>query len=102
MPEGVFEPIVMFLRLTNLLVAFQAIMNNFLRDMIETGDIAVLIDDVMAGTVTEEGHNEIMEKVLRRIAKNNLFVKSEKYVWKVRKVRFLGVVIGPDEVKMEK
>jgi len=102
MLEGVFEPIVMFLRLTNLLVAFQAIMNNFLRDMIEIGDIAVLIDDVMAGTVTEEGYNEIMEKVLMRIAKNNLFVKSEKYVWKVRKVRFLGVVIGPDEVKMEK
>ena len=33
---------------------------------------------------------------------NNLFVKSEKYVWKVREVGFLGVVIGSDRVKMEK
>jgi len=30
------------------------------------------------------------------------FVKSEKCVWKVRKVRFLGVVVGPDRVKIEK
>ena len=39
---------------------------------------------------------------MRRIAKNNLFVKIEKYVQKVRKVGFLGVVIGLDGVKIKK
>jgi len=29
---------------------------------------------------TEEGHNDIMEEVLRRIVENNLFVKPEKYI----------------------
>jgi len=43
-----------------------------------------------------------MEEVLRRIVENDLFVKPEKYVWKVREVGFLGVVIGPDKVKIEK
>ena len=54
--------------------------NNLLRDIIEVGDIAVFIDNVMVGTETEEGHNEIVKEVLRRIAKNDLFVKLEKYV----------------------
>jgi len=33
---------------------------------------------------------------LKRIAEDNLFVKLEKYVWNVRKIEFLEVMIGPD------
>jgi len=43
-----------------------------------------------------------VEKVLRRLEENNLFVKPEKCKWKVREVEFLGVVIGPKEVEMQK
>jgi len=43
-----------------------------------------------------------VKEVLRRIAENNLFVKPEKYVWKVREVEFSEVMIGPERVKMEK
>ena len=48
----------------------------------------------------EEGHNEIVE-VIRRLAENNLYVKPEKYKWKVKGVGFLRVVIGPEGIKME-
>ena len=34
-PEGAFEPMVMFFGLTNSPVMFQAMMNDLLRDMIE-------------------------------------------------------------------
>ena len=80
MPEGAFGPIVMFFGLTNSLVTFQAIMNNLLRDMIEVEDVAAFIDDIIVRTETEEGYDNIMEEVLRRIAKNDLFVKPEKCV----------------------
>jgi len=40
--------------------------------------------------------------VLRRLEENNLFVKLEKCKWKVREVEFLGVVIGPKGVEMQK
>ena len=80
MLEGAFEPIVIFFGLTNSLVMFQIIINNLLRDMIEKGEIAVFINDIMITTEIEERHNDIMEKVLRRIGKNNLFVKPEKCV----------------------
>jgi len=49
-----------------------------------------------------EDHNEIVEKVLGRLEENDLYIKPEKYVWKVRKIRFLEVVIGPDGIEIEK
>jgi len=39
---------------------------------------------------------------LRRLEENDLYIKPEKYMWKVRKIRFLGVVIGPNGIEMEK
>jgi len=64
--------------------------------------IAVFIDDVMIATGTEEGHDEIVEEVLRRLEENDLLVKPEKCVWKVREVGFLEVIIGEDGVRIEK
>ena len=43
-----------------------------------------------------------MAKVIRRLKENDLYVKPEKCKWKVRKVGFLGVVIGTNGIKMEK
>jgi len=70
--------------------------------MIKAGDMTVFIDDIIIGTETEEGHDDIIEEVLRRMMENDLFVKPKKYVWKVREVGFLGVMIGLDRVKIEK
>ena len=70
--------------------------------MIEVRDMAVFINNVIVGTETETEHDDIMEEVLRRMVENNWFVKLEKCVWKVRKVGFLEMVIGPDRVKMKK
>jgi len=49
----------------------------------------------------EEGHNESVEEVIRRLVENNLYMKLEKYKWKVREVGFLGVVIRPEGIKIE-
>ena len=77
-------------------------MNNLLGDMVVEEKVAVFIDDMMIATEMEEGHDKIVEEVLRRLEKNDLFIKPEKYVWKVIEVEFLGVVIGSDGVRMEK
>ena len=78
-PEEAFEPIVMFFRLTNSLATFQIMVNDMPRDIIERGEVAAFIDDVMIVTETEEEHDEIVE-VLRRMEENDLFVKLEKCV----------------------
>jgi len=55
-------------------------MNDLLRDLVVEEKIAIFINNVMIATEMEEGHDEIMEKVLRRLEENNLFVKPEKCV----------------------
>jgi len=77
-------------------------MNELLRDLINTGKVAAFIDDVIIGMETEKGHDEIVAEVIRRLEENDLYIKPEKYRWKVREVGFLGVVIGLEEIKMEK
>jgi len=61
-------------------------MNNLLGDIIEAGDVSAFIDNVMVGKETEEGHDNIVEELLRRMAENDLFVKPEKCVWKAKEV----------------
>ena len=100
-PEGSFESMVMFFGLTNSPATFQAIINELLRDLINTGKVAVFIDDVIVGTETEEGHDELVAEVIKRLEENDLYMKPEKCKWKVREVGFLGVVIGPDGIRIE-
>ena len=102
MPEGSFEPTVMFFGLTNSLATFQAMMNELLRDLTNTGKVAVFINDVIVGTETEEGHDELVVEVIKRLEENDLYVKPEKCKWKVREVEFLGVIIGLERIRMEK
>jgi len=76
-------------------------MNKILRDLINKGKVAAFVDDVLVGTETEKGHNEIVEEILRRLEENNLYIKLEKCVWKARKIGFLGVIIGPNGIEIE-
>ena len=101
-PEESFELTVMFFGLMNSPATFQAMMNELLRDLINIGKVAVFIDDVIVGMETEEGHDELVVEVIKRLEENYLYVKPEKCKWKVREVEFLGVVIGPEGIKMEK
>ena len=97
-----FEPTIMFFGMTNSPAMFQAMINEILRDMINKGKVAAFVDDVLVGTEMEERHDEIVEEVLRRLEENDLYIKPEKCAWKVRKIGFLGVVIGPSRIEMRK
>jgi len=99
---GLFEPVVMFFNLTNSPATFQMMMNDIFRDLINKGDVATFIDDVLVGTEAEEGYNELVEEILRRLEEHNLYVKPGKCEWKVREVGFLRVVIGSNGIKMER
>ena len=62
----------------------------------------MFVNDVLVETETKEGHDKIVEEILKRLEENNLYVKPEKYIWKVRKIEFLGVVIGPNGIEIKK
>jgi len=83
---GSFKPNVMFFGMTNLPAIFQAMMNEILRDLINKGKVIAFVDNILVETETKEEHDEIMKEILRRLEKNDLYVKPKKCVWKVRKI----------------
>jgi len=68
---GAYKPTVMYFGLTNSPAIFQTIMNDLFQDMINQGNTATFIDDIIVATDTEEGHDELVEEVLRRLEENN-------------------------------
>jgi len=100
--EESFEPTVMFFGLTNSPTIFQTIMNEILWNLINI-EVTSFIDNIIVETEEKERHNKVVEKVVKKLAKNNLnlYVKLEKYKWKIRRVGFLGVVIELGEIKIE-
>jgi len=97
-----FKPTVMFFGMTNSPATFQAMINEILRDLINKGKVVVFVNNILVRTETEEGHDEIVKEILRRLKENDLYIKLEKCMWKVRKIEFLGVVIGPNGIEIEK
>ena len=75
--EELFEPLVMFFSLKNSPVTFQAMMNELLRDLINTGKVAAFINDIIIGMDTKKEHEEIVAEVIRRLEENVLYLKPE-------------------------
>jgi len=63
-----------------LLAIFQAMMNNILQDLIDTGDVVAFMNDILVGTEDKRKHDEVVEEILKRMELNDLYLKSEKYV----------------------
>jgi len=53
-------------------------MNEILWNLINTDKVASFINNVIVGTEMKEEHNEIVVKVVKRLAENDLYVKLEK------------------------
>ena len=64
--------------------------------------MASFINNVIVRMEKKEEHDEVVKEIVKRLAENNLYVKLEKCKQKIREVEFLGVVIGPERIKMKK
>ena len=76
--EGLFESIVIFFGLTNSSVIFQTMMNKILQNLFNTGEVASFIDNVIVGIEEEEEYDKVVEKVVKRLAENDIYIKLEK------------------------
>ena len=77
-------------------------MNKLLQNLINTGKVAAFIDDMIIETEDEEEYDELVGEMIKRLEENDLYMKPEKCKWKVKKVGFLGVVMGLEGIKMKK
>ena len=62
--ERFFKPMVIFFGLTNSPVMFQTMMNELLRDLINTRKMAAFIDDVIVGMEMKDRYDEIIAEVI--------------------------------------
>ena len=99
--RGAYEPLVMYFGLCNSPATFQTIMNKIFMDMEDV--VVVYIDYLMIFTKidNQEAHEKIMLEVLHRLEENDLFVKLEKFTFKVMEVDFLGMIVGTEGIKMD-
>jgi len=75
--------------------------NKVLQDFINTSKVVSFINNIIIGTEGEEEHDKIVEEVMKRLVEDDLYIKLEKYKWKVKKVGFLGVIIRLEGIKIE-
>ena len=68
----------MFFRLTNSPVMFQTIINEILQNLINTSEVASFINNIIVGIEGEEEQDETVEKLIKMLAENDLYVKPEK------------------------
>jgi hypothetical protein len=108
--EGLFEPTVMFFRLTNSPATFQMMMNSIFTNEIAEKWLTVYMDDMAIHTQrqdseTEEQHVQwhriYVKQILAKLMEHNLFLKPAKCVFEQPSIEFLGVRITQGEVQMD-
>ena len=68
----------MFFRLTNSPTIFQIMMNKILWNLINTRKVESFINNFIVEIEEKERHNEVMEKIIEKLVKSNLYVKLQK------------------------
>ena len=61
----------LFFGLTNSLTTFQTVINDILRDLVDTSSIANFIEIAMS----LEEHDDIVKEVIKRMVENDLYIK---------------------------
>jgi hypothetical protein len=99
--QGLYEPLVMFFGLTNLPATFQSMMNMLFKDEIDLEMVVIYMDNILIFTKTMEEHTEMINRVLKKLEENKLFLKPKKCLFHKSKVEYLGLIISHNTVKMD-
>ncbi len=99
---GLFEPTVMPFGLRNAPAVFQRMMNTQFADIIAMGKVIIYMDDILVATKDDkEEHRQMVNRVLERLAKLDLYLKPGKCQFEVKRIEFLGVILEDGTVTMD-
>jgi len=96
-----YEYVVMPFGLKIAPAVFQRFMNKIFEDLIDVY-VIVYLDDILIYSKNREEHTNHVLEVLRRLKENNLFLKLSKCFFYVTTVTYIGIIITPEGVSMEK
>jgi hypothetical protein len=98
---GLYEYTVMPFGLTNAPAIFQSYINSVLSDLLDICCI-VYLDDILIYSNSEEEHVRHVQTVLERLIEVKLYAKLSKCEFHTREVGYLGFIVTPEGVHMEK
>ncbi|QRW17972.1 Retrotransposable element Tf2 protein [Rhizoctonia solani] len=98
---GHFAPTVMQFGLSNAPAVFMRFMNNIFRDLLDIS-VVVYLDDILIFSNSREEHVEHVKEVLSCLLKHKLFCNPAKCYFFVTEVTYIGLVITPEGISMEK
>jgi hypothetical protein len=64
--------------------------------------VIVYLDDILIFSKSNEEHTEHVRKVLTKLRENHLFVRPKKCRFRVTSVDYVGLIIDPTGISMEK
>jgi len=97
---GLFESLVMPFGLTNAPADFQRFINETLAHFLDHFTSAYL-NDILIHSDTMEEHTRHVHRVLERLTDADLHLKPEKCEFHKTEVKYLGLIIGADGIKMD-
>jgi hypothetical protein len=98
---GHFKYTVMPFGLTNAPAVFQHLMNDILREYMDEF-VMVYLDDILIFSKDQETHNKHVRLVLATLREHGLYAKMDKCEFDKSSMAFLGYVISPDGIFMDK
>jgi len=93
-----YEPLVMFFGLKNSPAAFQRMMNEEFRDMMDEGWLIIYMDDMLISSKSKEELKERTKQVLQWLKEKDLYLKLEKCKFCKMHIDYLGLIISEGEI----
>lgn len=97
---GLFESLVMPFGLTNAPATFQTFVNDALQPFLDRF-VTAYLDDILIYSETLEEHKRHVRQVLEVLSMNGLHLKPEKCHFNQTEVKYLGLIIGQEGIKMD-
>lgn len=91
--KGLFEPTIMFFRLSSSPATSQRFMNDSFKDMIAEEWLIVYMDDMLITTSDKQTNIKCTKRVIQRMKELNLHLKLKKCKFGVSEVDFLGLIL---------
>ena len=98
---GHFKYLVIPFSLTNTPATFQKYINDILHDLVDHICI-VYLDDILIYSRDVADHSQHVRQVLEKLREASLFANLKKCTFSTRTVSFLGFIITPQGVQMER
>ena len=98
---GLFEWLVMPFGLSNAPLAFQRLMNEIFANLLDVS-VVIYLNDILIYSNSLEDHKGHIKEILHQLHTNGLYASLSKCLFHKEKVKFLGFILGPEGIQMDK